>query len=70
MRYKVYFASNARRLVEADSYSVDERTITFKKGDEIVLVAVLQNITCFHVDNDETQPVPLVAQCGAFVARV
>jgi hypothetical protein len=40
----VAFISKARKTIECDDYTIDDRTVTFRKGDEIVLIAVLENI--------------------------
>ena len=69
MKFKVYFLSNARSIVEADNYAVDDKLLVFIKDDKPVLTYVLTNITCFCAD-DETAPVPLVAQVGGFAARI
>jgi len=71
MRFKVYFTSNARRVVEAGHYVNDDKLLVFMKDGKPVLTAILSNVTCFYVDDDETaQPLPLGAQVGGYAARI
>ena len=40
MKFKVYFLSNARSIVEADNYAVDDKLLVFIKDDKPVLTYV------------------------------
>jgi hypothetical protein len=64
MKYKVYFASNARRVTEADHYAVDDKLLVFTRDGQPVLTCTLANVNCWFVDDDEPQHLPLAAQCG------
>jgi hypothetical protein len=71
MKYKVYFASNARRVVEADHYVYDDKLLVFMRDGTPVLTAILANVTCFYPADETNAPsVPLMAQCGGFTAKV
>jgi hypothetical protein len=47
MKYKIYFASNARRVIEADHYAVDDNTLVFIKDEQPVLTCPLANVNCW-----------------------
>jgi hypothetical protein len=68
MKYKIYFASNARRVIEADHYAVDDNTLVFIKTQQPVLTCTLANVNCWFPDDDDA--VPLAAQVGQFESPV
>jgi hypothetical protein len=71
MRYKVYFSSNARKVVECDIYVSDDKWIVFLKDGQPVLSCVVANVNCVGpYDEDDLVPVPLNAQVGTFRSPV
>jgi hypothetical protein len=57
------------KTIEADSYVNDERLIIFMKDEKAVLTAVLANVAYWQPETN-APPVPLMAQCGGFTAKV